>query len=410
MKQIAIPRRTVCGTGLAFVATAGWAIEPPHDVTFVEDFDELWRTLGERYCFLRDKRTDWNRVRSLYRPMALAADNEAAFTDVIRRVLAELYDAHTHLSDPPDGAPRWPLFDIFAEKVGSDLRVAAIEDGSAAADVGLAIGDRIVSIDGRPIETVMRDLMPKCLTRPDPAADAYTANVAVAGYRGKPRLLSVRSKQAALRSIHLPVKKWPEQPDLESRRLAGGIGYIIIRSFGDSATVDAFDKALESLRDAPGLIIDVRENGGGDTAVARPIMGRFITERMPYAFMRRREGAGLSAPWTEYVDPKGPFTYGKPIVVLTSHWSGSMAEGFPMGMRDIGRATIVGTKMMGLGAAVFPIRLDRTGIQAQYSGEPVYDTEGRPRWQFLPDVEVADGEDILAAGVVQLQKQIAKSR
>lgn len=410
MKLTAINRRTVCGAALALVATAGRATEFSRDVTFVEDFDELWRTLGKRYCFFADKRTDWNRVRSLYRPMALAADSGAAFTDVTRRVLAELYDAHTHLSDPPDGAPRWPLFDILAERIDNEVRIAAIEDGSAAADAGLVVGDRIVAIDGRPIETVIRDLMPKCLTRPDPAAEAYSINVAVAGYRGNPRLLTVRSKRAATRSITLPVKKLPEQPDVEIRRLAGGVGYIVIRSFGDPGTINAFDHALEDFRNAPGLIIDVRDNGGGDTAIARPIMGRFITEQMPYARMRRREGPGLSAPWTEYVDPRGPFTYDKPIVVLTGHWSGSMAEGFPMGMRDIGRATIVGTKMMGLGAAVFPIRLDRTGLQAQYSGEPVYDTKGRPRWQFLPDVELIDGQDILAAGQIELSKLIARAQ
>ena len=83
-----------------------------------------------------------------------------------------------------------------------------------------------------------------------------------------------------------------------------------------------------------------------------------------------------------------------------------MAEGFPMGMRGIGRARIVGTPMMGLGAAVFSIRLDRTGIQAQYSGEPVYDVQGKPRWTLRPDVEVADGADILAAGIATLESSI----
>lgn len=407
--QLPLTRRAVCGAGIAFVGTAGWTAEPLRDVAFIDDFDELWLTLRERYCFLPDKSTDWNRVRALYRPMAVAATDERAFTDVVGRVLAELYDAHTHLSDPPNGAPRWPPFDILAERIGKEICVAAIKDGSAAADAGLAIGDRIVSINGRPVETVVHDLMPKCLTRPDPAAEAYAINVAVAGYRGKARMIGVQSRQAAPRSVELPIKKSLELPDLDSRRLAGGIGHIVIRSFSDGATVDAFDTALADLRDAPGLIIDVRENGGGDTAVARPIMGRFITRRMAYALMRRRDGPGLSPPWTEYVEPRGPFTYDSPVVVLAGHWSGSMAEGFPMGMRDIGRATIVGTRMMGLGAAVFPIRLDRTGIQARYSGEPVYDTNDRPRWLLLPDVEVMDGRDSLAAGVAELQKAIGRT-
>jgi carboxyl-terminal processing protease len=137
-------------------------------------------------------------------------------------------------------------------------------------------------------------------------------------------------------------------------------------------------------------------------------MGRFITERKPYARMRRRSGKGiaLTDAWTEYVDPRGPFTYMRPVVVLANHWSGSMAEGFPMGMRGIGRARIVGTQMMGLGAAVFPLRLDRTGVEINYSAEPVYDVLDRPRWHMRPDVDVPDGQDILAAGLAELKRML----
>ena len=86
-----------------------------------------------------------------------------------------------------------------------------------------------------------------------------------------------------------------------------------------------------------------------------------------------------------------------------------MANGFPMGMRTICGAMIVGTPMMGLGAAVFRFRLDRTGIEGQYSAEPVYDVSGRPRWLLKPDVQVGPGQDILAIGVVHLRKRVAGS-
>jgi carboxyl-terminal processing protease len=66
--------------GLAAMPYASlWAQEPPHDVTFAEDFDELWRTLGERYCFFGEKTTDWNAVRQRYRPAAVAAASRDAF-------------------------------------------------------------------------------------------------------------------------------------------------------------------------------------------------------------------------------------------------------------------------------------------------------------------------------------------
>jgi carboxyl-terminal processing protease len=244
---------------------------------------------------------------------------------------------------------------------------------------------------------------PRCLTRPDPAADAYALNVAVSGRRAQPRRLGVL-RRGEVRSVDLPLVTATNESDVTSRRLDGGFGLIRIASFANASAVAAFDAALADLRESRGLILDVRRNGGGDTAVARPIMGRFISETLPYAHMRRRAGAGLSAPWTETVEPRGPFTYARPVVVLCDRWSGSMAEGFPMGMRGIGRARIVGTPMMGLGAAVFEIRLDRTGVEAQYSGEPVYDVAGAPRWLLRPDVEVRPGADILAAGIAELSR------
>jgi carboxyl-terminal processing protease len=86
-----------------------------------------------------------------------------------------------------------------------------------------------------------------------------------------------------------------------------------------------------------------------------------------------------------------------------------MAEGFPMGMRDIGAATVVGTPMMGLGAAVYDIVLDRTGIRAQYSAEPVYDTSGVPRSAFRPDVIVPGTQDSLKVAIATLHRLCAST-
>lgn len=407
-------RRSLWQTGLAatvFGSMAGgiaYAAEPDHDVIFISDFDELWSTLDQRYCFFAEKRTDWNRVRDLYRPLALAAPSSEAFADIVGRVLSELYDPHTSLSNPPAGSQRGPNSDLIVDWRNGQARITAIADDSVALEAGLSLDDAILAVDGRPIEALMRELTPKCLTRPDPAADAYALNRAVAGVRGQPRPYLIARNGGEAREMLLPIRQTAPRPDLEWRRLDDGTGYVVIRSFADDSVAESFDRALADLRDAPGLIIDVRYNGGGDTAVARPIMGRFISETKPYARMRRRDVAGISEAWTEMVEPQGPFTYTGPVVVLTSHWSGSMAEGFPMGMRGLGRATVVGTPMMGLGAAVFPIRLDRTGFQAQYSAEPVYDVRDRPRWLMRPDVEVADGEDILAAGRRVLTAEIGR--
>lgn len=391
------------GAGLLFAQTLPFgagAAEPPHDVTYAEDFDELWRTLAERYCYFGEKRTDWNAVRALYRPQALGAASRDDFAATVDRVLGELYDAHTHRSDAADGSARLPYYDLWVEPGRADnALVTSVRDGSAAADAGIVAGDTITGVDGMPVALRAAASMPRCLSRPDPAATAYALNVAVSGRRGQLRRITLRSAKGGERSVMLPLKMAPKLPDVESRPLPGGYGCIVIRSFADQAVIDAFDAALLRFREAPGLIIDVRQNGGGDTAVARPIMGRFIAKQKPYARMRRRDSDHLSDPCTEVVEPRGPFTYNAPVVVLTTRWSASMAEGFPMGMRGIGRASIVGTPMMRLGAGVFPLHLDRTGIQLQYSAEPVYDVYDRARSLLEPDVLVSPVGDALAVGI-----------
>jgi carboxyl-terminal processing protease len=304
------------------------------------------------------------------------------------------------------GLPRWPLSDVFVGETPAGVEVRAIRDGSAAMDSGVGIGDVVLAIDGVPFAQAAAARMPRALARPDPEARRFAINAAVGGNRDRDRKLRLRSKDGSVRDLLLPFKPFADRASINHRKLDEGFGYIAITSFGDSEAPKAFDAALEQLKDTPGLIIDARDNGGGDTAVARPIMGRFIKERRPYALMRRRsgQGFGLTDPWTEYVDPQGPFTYEKPVVVLQNHWSASMAEGFPMGMKGIGRAVTVGTETMGLGAAVFPLRLDRTGISINYSAEPVYDVKGNPRWKLKPDIPTTPGADILAAGVKELKR------
>ena len=409
MKQaaLAVSRRHALAFCVAAMSVPALGKAPLRDITLEQDFDELWETLRDRYAFFEVKATDWERVRALYRPqLAAVTDVEDKWMRLLSAVTDELYDAHTHFAQGVAGLPRWPLFDLLVEDSARGVRVKAIREDSAAEEAGVRIGEVILGIDGLPFAQATAMRTPRTLRHPDPEARRYAINAAIAGSRERERKLRIRSNDGQVREVRLTLKTAPDRPAISHRKLEDGFGYIAITSFGDSDTPKVFDAALAELRDTRGLIIDVRQNGGGDTAVARPIMGRFIEKRRPYALMRRRRGRGigLTEPWTEYVDPHGPFTCKRPVVILQNHWSGSMAEGFPMGMKGIGRAVTVGTEAMGLGAGVFPLRLDRTGVTINYSAEPVYDVHGTPRWKLRPDEAVPDGGDILAAGIAELRR------
>lgn len=58
-------RRTFCSASVALASSWALADESPRDVSALQDFEELWRPLGERYCYFGEKATDWARVRTL---------------------------------------------------------------------------------------------------------------------------------------------------------------------------------------------------------------------------------------------------------------------------------------------------------------------------------------------------------
>ena len=356
-----------------------------------EDFDRLWTFVRDQYPFFRGKSVDWDRVREVQRPLALRAENPPAFLHVLEDTLDALHDPHCMLNANAGDSWRPVPQEVWAEWVQDRAMVTAVRAGSGAAVAGLRPGDEILAVDGDPIRARADGRISSALSEPDQAVQAWALLSAVAGRHDDPGTLEVRRADGTTGELPTRGSASGERPLVEGQRL-GEVGYIRISSFGDAAAVGFVDEALDDLGDTRALILDVRSNAGGDTAVARPIMGRFIEQRTQYAWMVRREGVGLGERWSEFVEPRGQ-TYTAPVIVVVDRFSVSMAEGFAMGLHGMGRARIVGTRMAGLGAAIGRVELPHLGVSAQISTEPVYHVDGTPRWELEPDMVV----ELLAA-------------
>jgi carboxyl-terminal processing protease len=162
-------------------------------------------------------------------------------------------------------------------------------------------------------------------------------------------------------------------------------------SLGDAATVSAFDRALDRIKDAPGLIVDLRDTpSGGISTVALGILGRFIETRAPYQ-MHRIPNYGrpdVERVWLEEASPRGPFPYTKPLVIIADHWTGSMGEGIAVGFDGLKRATVVGTSLGRLHGAVETVKLDRTHVSVNIPEEQIFHVNGVPRHEWNPPVMV----------------------
>lgn len=353
------------------------------------DFDQLWEFTRDHYCCFAQKATDWNKVRELYRPRAAQARDKRELVRVFEDTLDELYDAHAHLTVNLSTSWRLPAYDIWAEWQNGHAVVLEVRAGSDAERAGIVAGMAVLKVEDEEIAEAVRHRMPHTLTRDDPEADDWALRSVLAGHHDRLRRFTVRDRGGAVRTISIANdSKTPSEPLVSSKMVEEDLGYIRISSFEREAAIKMFDNALDALRKTQGLIIDVRDNHGGDTAVSRPIMGRFIKQRQQYAWMARREGDKLGERWAEYVDPRGPWTYDGPIVVIADHFTDSTAEGFAMGMDGMGRATVIGTTMGHLGAATATVTLKNSNVKAQVSAEPVYHVNGKPRDAFHPKIAI----------------------
>jgi carboxyl-terminal processing protease len=401
------------GAGIFASACAGRPFRRTTSASpFAGDFDLLHSRLAADYCFFDEKQTDWRAVGDLFRPKADEVPDAKAFMVLAEEVLETLYDPHTHLGSNRSDSWRLPPFDVWAEWQGSRAVITEVRRRSRAENAGVTAGQEAISINGIAIRTAVERRMPKFLRKPDPLAERWALLSVLAGRHDARRVLSTRAPgddRAVERQLEDGRAAAGHSGGFEARWLRPDLAYMHFSSFSDFELVGLFDRSLEDFRAARALLMDVRDNSGGDTAVALPILGRLVAERRQYAWMAKRQGLGLSARWPEFIQSRGPWTFTRKVVVIVNHWSESMAEGVAMALSSIGRARVVGTTMAGLGAGVRRFHLPTSGLDVQYSAEPIYQLSGHSRSDFVPEVVIRmegaseSGVDpILAAAIAEM--------
>ena len=383
----------------------------------VADLNWLVDSLKAKYAYRDKKKIDLDRIKVIYRDAAAKAATPGAWLAVLERVMAELYDHHATLGQNTAASPQLipSGTDIWAELVDGKPTIIQVRPQSVAARAGLRPEMTVQSIGGRPVDQVIDDGVPQSMAMPDPEAGAYALRVALAGTHVGRRSLVACSLRGCRPYVMAPASAPRSSALVTWRILSNDIGLIRIEnSLGDKATVAQFDRALEALTGAKGLILDLRDTpSGGDTDVAEPILGRFIDNAMAYQRVFE-PGSGRRFPqdsWAKDVDARPPAVK-QPLVVVVDHWTGSMGEGLAIGFDAAKRATVVGSKMAGLLGGTGDFTLPHTQVPVRFPVERLYHVDGTPREDFKPTVWLdptdPDGPDgILNAGVEALKAKMA---
>ena len=129
--------------------------------------------------------------------------------------------------------------------------------------------------------------------------------------------------------------------------LPQNIGYINYSSFSNAIGNGNLDEVLAHLYACNGLIIDIRNNGGGNLTNVETLVARFITQRTLAGYICHKTGPGhsdFSEPYPFYYQPAEPgrVMWGKAVVVLTNRSTFSAANNFVSIMKYLPNVKIVG--------------------------------------------------------------------
>lgn len=184
--------------------------------------------------------------------------------------------------------------------------------------------------------------------------------------------------------------------------LEDNIGYISYTSFSDGIGEGNLDEALSYLAACNGLIIDVRNNGGGNLTYSTRLAARFTNERVLTGYILHKTGPGhsdFSEPEPIYVDPSDGVRWQKKAVVLTNRHSYSATNDFINAMRYMPQVTLLGDKSGGGSGLPFTSELPN-GWTIRFSASPHLDADKQQiEFGIDPDVKVDMTEDDKARGL-----------
>lgn len=173
--------------------------------------------------------------------------------------------------------------------------------------------------------------------------------------------------------------------------LDDNIGYIRYESFQSAVGDGNLDEVLSYLAPCNGLIIDVRDNKGGNLTNSTRIAARFTNEKVLTGYIRHKTGKGhndFSDPMAIYLEPSKGVRWQKKVVVITNRRCYSATNDFVNNMKDLPNVILLGDKTGGGSGLPFSSELPN-GWTIRFSASPIFDRNMQQiEFGIDPDVQV----------------------
>ena len=291
---------------------------PPGTQTLFAPFWETWALVHEQY-------------------VDQPVDDLALMRGAISGMLAALGDQHTSYMDPDEFkqaneslAGSYEGIGAYVDTGGEYLTVISPIPGSPAEAAGIRSGDQIIALDGEDMTGIDPELVRK----------------KVLGPAGSTVVLTIQREGVELPFDVSITRATIEIKSAEGKMLDNNIAYVQVTTFGPKTTPE-LTATLETLMEQKptGLILDLRNNGGGYLDTAVQVASQFLPKGEVVLIEQYGNGDRR-----EYVSLGDGLATGIPMVVLINEGSASASEIVAGALQDLGRAKLVGTVSYGKGS------------------------------------------------------------
>jgi len=218
--------------------------------------------------------------------------------------------------------------------------IAEVFENGPAHQAGLSVGDEILAVDGRPLNT----------------KEADEVSHLMKGISGTPVIVTVRKVENGVIDDRHIIRSEISQSNVSYATVFhGGVGYIKLDRF----LADAADEVeknlamLEKKESLSGLILDLRDNGGGILQESVKIINLFVPKGVEVV----KQSNERTHETISYITKRLPLVPDLPLVVLINENSASASEIVAGALQDLDRAVIVGQRSFGKGLVQQTFRL-----------------------------------------------------
>ena len=375
---------------------------------------EMRDALRDIYAHLETKQDQWgislHEMLERYEPKIRRAETWSDYEAVMVAFISELHDGHIQwrrkraTTEAKRRIVRLGLDTVF---VGDELIVSNVWPGSNVERAGLAVGDKIVAIDGDPVADRAKKLAAlRSWSQVDTArydfAAGWPASRVRADKEPPARVIDRERPDGTKDTVSIVPETTPRpgvRPPPVELQWRGDVAILGVHTLKErvAETRKLATAAFAQIHAKPkGLVFDLRDNDGGYEEGARAIVAQLVTGHVVGANTRVRLSAqaraqqklwrdlpedpknpGWSALTPFAVDGVAPRPYAGKVAVIIDAGCMSSCETLALLLRASG-ARIFGSRTAGSGGAPVTVTFARSGARLSIPARAAFDLGGEP--------------------------------